>query len=251
MFENKYRLLQDEPEADGATSAPEVEAEATPEPTQETALNIPLDVIPEELRDRSAGEIKYLLNRMADSTASSAGQIKELQTQLQAVQTQVNEVPAEPDPDDEVTDEELMQNNPEKAILRIMGRNGMLDRFDAVEQRAGESITALVSQDYEDFGEHEETINTVLASANVARSRENIEAAYAMSVGMKEIDRRRHATKTRSSMVHTNASPDIEVNELPDLSGLEADIFSSSGMSRDDWETYKDDDSDMSVKVPT
>ena len=47
MFENKYRLLQDEPEADGATSAPEVEAEATPESTQETALNIPLDVIPE------------------------------------------------------------------------------------------------------------------------------------------------------------------------------------------------------------
>ena len=116
MFENKYRLLQHEPEADGATSAPEVEAEATPESTQETALNIPLDVIPEELRDRSAGEIKYLLNRMADSTASSAGQIRELQTQLQSVQEQVNEVPAEPDPDDDVSDEDRQLREWEKRL---------------------------------------------------------------------------------------------------------------------------------------
>ena len=72
-----------------------------------------------------------------------------------------------------------------------------------------------------------------------------------MSVGMKEIDRRRHATKTRSSMVQSTPSPDVEVNELPGLSGLEADIFASSGMSRDEWETYKDDDSDQGVNVPT
>ena len=249
MFENKYRLLQDEPLADGATSIPE--PEAIPEPTEETSLSVPLDVIPEELRDRSAGEIKYLLNRMADSTATSAGQIRQLQTQLNDVQTQVNEVPAEPDPDEDVTDEELMQSNPEKAILRIMDRNGMLSRFDAVEERVGDSVTALVAQDYDDFSEHEETINTVLANGNIARSRQNIEAAYAMSVGMKEIDRRKHVTKTRNSMVQSTPSPDIETNELPGLAGLEADIFASSGMSRDEWEVYKGDDSDMSVKVPT
>ena len=214
--------------------------------------SIPLDVIPEELRGKSEAEMKYLLSHMADSTATGATQIRALQDQLTGLQEQISSPPpAEPDPDDELSDEELISSNPEKAVLRIMERTGIVDRFTRVETEVVDTVVNQVARDFDDFQEHQDQIEAVLKQTGVPRTRNNVIGAYTMALGLAQIKKREEAKKTQSSLDPTPPKGSDEADDPKVLTGLAADIFDSSGMSREEWDKLSGDEEELGIKVPT
>jgi len=245
---NGYVLREDDPGNDGkgkGEDPPKKEEETPPTPVPNT---IPLEVLPEELRGKSQAEIKFMLERMADSTVSSSQQIRELREQLEAVRSRVEEKPPEPDPFAEVSDEELIVQNPSAAIKRVLEREGLLARFDGLAGTVQETIWDTVRTQIPDFGEHEDNIKAMLKQTGTPVTRQNVVSAYTMSVGMKALQERNR--KTRENINRVDPEPPKDDDKLPELSGLEADIFESSGMTRAQWEAYKDDSSLDTIKVP-
>lgn len=243
---NGYVLREDDPEEEGGGVDPP-EAPEAPEPI--APQTIPLDVLPEELRGRSQAEIKFMLERMADSTASSSAQIRELREQLESVRHKVEAPPPEPDPFEEVSDEELIVQNPTAAIKRVLEREGLLAKFDGLAGTVQQTVYESVKREIPDFAEHEETITQMLKQTNTPVTRQNLIGAYTMSVGMKTLQEKQRSSRKASTITRVDTETETK-EELPELSGLEADIFATSGMTRAQWEAYKDDSSLDTIKVP-
>ena len=240
---NQYVLREGELGDGGGQDPPEGDP---PEPEVAT---IPVSVLPADLQGKSEVELKFILDRMATSVVQGNDTTIELRNQLAALTEQVNAAPVEPDPNDEVSDEDLIVSDPTAAVMRILKREGMTDRFAAVESRTGEGMLLSVGRNIPDFDEYEDDVRTIMVNTGVPMDDANIRGSYAMAVGLRAIKVREESARAAASMTDP-PTPEIDTggDETP-LTGLEGEIFAASGMTRKEWDTNKSDDGPQ-VEVP-
>lgn len=223
--------------------------------TLESGDRLPRNVLPEDLRDRPENEVRFLLNRMAEGVRSKNEEVSELREQLAELRGRVEgsearREPQEPDPYDEMSDEELMIENPDQAVLRILRRNGLIEEFDNVQSRLDETEFTLVASKIDDFSEYEEDVREILKESGARPTRKNILGAYTMAVGQRALAERQKRARKSASMEESKPEEKEGKSSLPELTGLERDIFESSGMTREEWEEYRAD-KPIDVQVPT
>ncbi len=123
-----YPLQEKEPdpvggEGDPPKDPPPKEGDDKDPPKEPATIS--LDALPADLRDKPEAEVKFLLEHMITSLGSRNTQVEELQTQVAELRGAVNvKPPAEPDPDDEKSLEELMLEDSGKAIERYLTSKG-------------------------------------------------------------------------------------------------------------------------------
>lgn len=251
MRENRYLLREDDPGNEGnGKDPPAADPPKEDLPKEETPPTIPMSILPQDLQDKSEAEIKFILERMATGLVSSNESTRNLQEQLLALQDKVDNPPAPPEPDEfaEISDEDLIVTNPTAAITRILEREGLTKRFASLEERTGEGMLLSVGRSIADFDEYEDDVRTIMKSSNVPMDDVNIRGSYAMAVGLRAIADREKSERSAASLTPPPAG-EIEKTDLPALTGLEAEVFEASGMTRTDWGKYQADDSG-DVEVP-
>lgn len=221
-------------------------------PEKEEGKSIPIDVLPEDLQGRSPAEIKFLLGRMSESLVNSNATSKDLKERLAQLEESVKNPPKpkEPDPDDDISDEELIVKNPEKAISRILERKGVTKQFENLGSQVSEATFSLVGSKIPDFNEYEEDVRNILKSSKSPVDEAHILGALKMAVGDRFLaDKAKNARKS-GSLETPKDDESLGKPKFGELSGIEKEIFDASGLSREDYERYKTDEY-MEVKVPS
>ena len=120
-----------------------------------------------------------------------------------------------------------------------------------MEAQVGENAFSTVSSKVNNFDEHEDDIRTVLRQSGVAATVENITGALHMVVGRKALEDQGRASRAAATpQIPVEDPPTPSKGKLPELSGLEKEIFDSSDMSREEWHRYKNAET-FDIKVPT
>lgn len=212
---------------------------------------ISVDVLPEGLRDKSPAEIKFLLERMSEGVVTSNETAKELRQRLAQLEESVKNPPkpAEPDPDDEISDEELIVKDPDKAVMRILKKRGMVDQFAQMGSQVGETVLITVGAKIPGFDEYEQDVRKLLRESNSPIDEAHIKGALKMVIGDRVLEERAKNSRKAGSL-ETPKDDSDEKKKFSPLEGLEKDIFEASGMDRETYERLKTDDY-IPVKVPT
>lgn len=244
---NNYVLMEDDPTGGAGADPP---ADPTADPPEPPAVpTIPMSVLPEDLQGKSEAEVKFILERMATSVVTGNDTTRELRDQLQALTDQVNAAPPEVDEHEDVSDEDLIVTDPTAAVMRILKREGVTKRFADVEERTGEGMIMAVGRSIPDFDEYEDDVRAIMQSTGVPMDNANIRGSYTMAVGLRAIKDREEATRKAASMSDPPPPEIDDATTYPAMTGLEKEIFDSSGMSRKEWEGHKADDQ-IDVEVP-
>lgn len=213
---------------------------------------IPRDVLPEDFRDRPASEVKFLLRRLTEGVRDRNNEVQTLKEQLQEVQARL-ESPPEPDEPEEYRDlptEDLLVEDAEAAILRVLKKNGMIDAFQNHERRLDETEFEIVARSIDDFTEYEDDVRQILKESGTRPTRQNIMGAYTMAVGHRTLEERQRKSRENVSIEESKPKQDERQDDLPELTGLELEIFKASGMTREEWDQYQADKA-VDVEVPT
>jgi len=228
--------------------------ESDPPPEEEgveTPRTVPVDVLPEGLRDKSPAEVKFLLERMSEGVITSNETSKELRQRLAQLEENLRNPPkpVEPDPDDDIPDEELIVKDPDKAVMRILKKRGMVDQFAQMGSQVGETVLITVGAKIPGFDEYEQDVRKLLRESNSPIDEAHIKGALKMVIGDRVLEERAKNSRKAGSLETPKDDSDGEKKFSP-LEGLEKDIFEASNMDRETYERLKTDDY-IPVKVPT
>lgn len=240
-WNKQYRLQDDEPGDDGKAGG----AETPPSRT------IPADILPEEMRDMSEQEIRFFLSRTLSGVRSTNDENKELRQRLAALEGRVNSPPPppEPDPNEGKSITELMQEDPEAAIVQVAKKRGWLDGMATISSKADQALFSTVAGKLgSDFVEYEDEVRQVLRDANAPVTEDTIEKAYDMVIGKKTREARALAARKAQNPENAKPTPPEPGTKLPDETELERTIREAHGKSREDWEKNKSDD--FGIKLP-
>lgn len=220
-----------------------------PEPP--AVATIPLSALPEDLRDKSIPEIQFTLGRLI-STINTQGETNErLRQELEASRA-IPPEPPEPDPYEGKTTAEVFEDDPEAGVMKVLESRGLLRSVSGTQDQVGGLIVDQVAGVITDFSEYREDVESILAESGITGSeitKEKVLGAYTMAVGSKALsDKQKRIREAQNAENPTNDPPEGETI-LPELTGLEKEIFDSSGMTRERYEVMKSED--VGVKTPT
>ncbi|MGD9631354.1 MAG: hypothetical protein AB7V18_19115 [Pyrinomonadaceae bacterium] len=239
----KYRL-HDEGDAGGAGGDP-------PKPPPPPRA-IPVEILPEELRDRPDAEIQFLLGHMVNALGERNNEVDTLKDQIAELRGEVRtpKAPPAPDPDAEKSDEELILENVEKTLDRYLERKGYVKTVQGLGSEVGETMISLMSQEIDDFEEHEATIREILKRGKLPATRDNILGAYTMAVGEKHFaEKKKGGRGSKSIPPSAPPAPTPPVDE-PKLSTLETEVMRAHGITDPKvWAQYRDNP--PALKLPT
>lgn len=241
----KFSIYETPEEPDEELDDPIPEGGGGGEPTPIPGID--RTVLPEELRDLPEAEIKFHLGQMVSSLRRRNEDFNSLKDQLDELKRSTQK-PAEPPKPDKPL-EELILEDPEAAIETVLQKRGYVSRFSQLEDQVGESAFNVVASRVPGFSEYEEEVRKIIKDANAPKTVNHIMGALEMAVGRRTlVDKTREARKPHTPSIPKESAPK-KSSKLPELQGLEREIFEASGMSRDDWEKHKN--SDFEIEVPT
>lgn len=240
----KYRLLDNEGDDGGGGDPPK------PPPPPRA---VPVEILPEELRDRPDAEIQFLLGHMVSALGERNNEVDTLKEQIAELRGEVRgapKPPAAPDPDADKPLEELILEDTEKAIDRYLEKKGYIKAVAGLGSEVGETMLSLISQEIDDFAEHEDTIREILKRGKLPASRENIIGAYTMAVGEKHFTEKKKGGRKSGSIPPTAPPAPTPPAEEPKLSTLEQEVMRAHGITDPKvWATYRDNP--PALKLPT
>lgn len=216
-------------------------------PTPPQPRVIPEDVLPAELKGRSEQEIKFILSNLANSVRTQGEELRRLKGAQppsdgkdKGGKSKGEEKPVKPL-------EERILEDPRAAIQEVVEEmyGGVVTTLS--EGVSDSALHAMRSSD-PDFAEHEEDVLALLKEAGAPATKKNMELALNSVVGRKTRETKRLEAQARLNQ----DQPPVDKGAPPtpaELTGLEKEIFLSSGMSREEWDKYKKDE--FEVKVPT
>lgn len=240
---NRYRLMDEPPDPEGDGKGGEG-GEGDPPPP----ATIPLDVIPEEFRDRPASEIRFLLQHMASGIGRQNTEVEQLRARLSQLESKPPEPPP-PDPDDEKPLEELILEDPKKAMRRFLKEEGYLDEFSSFSTRLGEAEIQSLAKELPQFHEHEERVRELLKESRVNPTRSHVLAAYKISLGEKAMEEAAKSHRGSVTEPPSTPPPPPPPGGSQPLSDLEREVMRAHGVD-DEKEWARMRDQPLSVKVP-
>lgn len=213
-------------------------------PGTPTPRVVPEDVLPEQLRGRTPQEQKFILGQLAQTVQAQAARLKELEALPRGI---ARPVPVEEDEKPKKPIEERILEEPEAVIAEVVRKlyGPTVERLEGGVEEVVESTSA---REYDDWEDVKDDVNALLREAKAPKTKANINLAYETVIGRRTLQQRRQA---RAAVLN----PDIPIegapkSKLPELTGLEKEIFEASGMTREDWEKMADS-SNLEIKVPT
>jgi hypothetical protein len=216
------------------------------DPPKPEPARISADVLPEELKGLPEAEVKFHLTQLVSGLGNQQQQMQALKDELADLKTNPP-APAEPQ-EPERPLEEMILEDPEKAVMSVLEKTGLAGRFSRVEEQASESAFTIVFGRNPELSEYEQDVRHMMRESGVPGTVQNITGALQMVVGQK-------AMEGKGKDMRKAVKPDIPKDEppkpkdkLPDLTGLEKEIFDSSGMTREEWDKNKS--GDFQVEVP-
>ncbi len=233
----------DDPPKDppGGGDPPKDPPKDPPEPAK-----ISVDILPDDLKELPEAEIKFHLGQMVAGLRASSEKIGTLEGELRDAKGPPK--PKEPDKPDKPL-EELILDDPEAAVMVVLERAGLVDRFDRLERDIGESAFTTVAAKVPGFEEHEDAVRIILKESKVLSTPENIMGALQMAVGRKALEAEEREARKKLGTVIPKEPPDKDVVVHPKMSGLEKEIFDASGMTEDVW--FENKAGGFDIKVPT
>jgi hypothetical protein len=225
--------------------------EGDPPPAEPGTIS--LEALPEDLRNRPEAEVKFLLEHMINTLGSRNNEVENLQTQISELRGAVSvQPPAEPDPDDNKPLEELILEDPAKAIDRHLASRGYVSAVGDLSDRVGEAEFSMVAGQVEDFADHEAQIRQLLKDGKLPATRQNIMGAYTMALGTKVLETRaRDVRGTSGTIPPSNAPPPDPAVDTPVMSELENEVARAQGMSAEEFTKYRDSVGLDELKLPT
>lgn len=213
-------------------------------------MSISAEVLPEDLRGLPEAEIKFHLGRMVDGLRKNNETVRSLQEQLEQFKRAPKEEQKEPPKPKKPLDEMILED-PEAAIMDVLEKAGLVDRFARVEKQVGDSVFSFVASKIPDFDEYEDDVREILDKGNLPKTQENVLGALEMVIGRRILEEKaRGSRKKQNTHIPKDDSETKKTKgKLPELHGLEKEIFSSSGMTREEWERHKKGGYD--IEVPT
>jgi len=206
------------------------------------------NVLPEDLRNLPEAEIKFHLNQMVSGFRNQHSQVETLKQELDRLSSEVAKAPKEPPKPIRPLEEEIL-DDPESAIMRVLENKGYIQRFNRIEEDAGESSYALVASKIPGFDEYEKDVREIIKASGVPKTVAHIMGALEMAVGRRTLTEKTRETRKAHSPSVPKEDLSVKKSKLPELIGLEKEIFESSGMSREEWNKHKN--SDFNIEVPT
>jgi hypothetical protein len=116
----------------------------------------------------------------------------------------------------------------------------------------GETTFAMMSQELDDFDEHEDAIKNILKVGKLAPTRKNILGAYTMALGQKQLaEKQRTGRRGTGSIPPSNAPPPPDPNkDEPKLSTLEQEVMRAHGISDPKvWASYRDNPPELKLRT--
>lgn len=215
---------------------------------------IPLDVLPEELRDRPHAEQKFILEHMVQSLATRNREVSDLKEQIAELRGAVSaqpKTPAEPDPHEGKTITELMLEDSEAALDKYMEARGYVNAFNTLSGRVDSAELSMVRAEIDDFDEYEDDVKQLLKEGKLAPTRENVRGAYTMAVGNRVLEKKARERRAAGGTVPPSSPPPPDPEkDAPQLSQLETEIAAAHGMSAEEWIESKKD-APLALKLPT
>ncbi len=215
---------------------------------------IPVDVLPEELRDKPEAEQRFILSHMVKALGQRNAQVDDLKEQIAELRGAVSnrpEPPKEPDPNEGKPLEELILEDADAALESWMKRKGLDRAFDNLEGRIGETEFTIIASQIDDFEEYEDDVRALLKKSGAPATRQNILGAYKMALGDRALMERQRTGRKNSGSVPPSPPepPKGGEEEEPQISSLEQEIARAHGMTPEEWVESRD--KDMELKLPT
>jgi len=249
----RFSLKESDPPG---TAEPEVKVEGDPpeeggkgDPPKE--LSIPLSALPPEFKDKSLPEIQFMIGRMAGALTNQ-GEINRSLTQELADLKATPPEPPEPDPYEGKTFDEVFAEDPKAGVMRVLKETGMIDRFNNTVGTVGDMLVDQVAGTIDGFAPYTEEVKEILKSSGVvgdAVTKDLIVGAYSMAVGTRQLEAEAKKKRELGNPEIPTSDPPEGEEELPELTGLEKEIFEGLGMKRERYEAMKS--RDIEIKVPT
>jgi len=219
---------------------------------------LPIDALPEQLRGLPLNQIKYLLTNMVSATQNTAKENRELKQKLEELsksspkgKTSRREPDEEGDDSDEKPLEELILENPEEAISRVIEKRFGKD-ISQFREGFGESVMHSVRAEIPDFREHEDAVREILVESRTPMTRENVMGAYLMALGQQQFTSRRQAMLEAEKMEKGRSDAD-DTKPKRTLSSLQKEVARGLGMSEDEYINEQDkwEAGTFDVRIPT
>ena len=220
-------------------------------PDPPAVATIPLSALPEDLRDKSIPEIQFTLGRLISTINTQGETNKRLRQELEASKALPPE-PPEPDPYEGKTTAEVFEDDPEAGVMRVLEKKGLLSSVSGTMDQVGGLIVDQVAGAIADFGEYREDVESILTESGITGAgitKEKVLGAYTMAVGSKALADKQKRSRELANPENPTSDPPEGETVLPELTGLEKEIFESSGMTRERYEVMKSED--VEVKTPT
>ena len=243
VYESDPPKSGDDPPEDppGGGDPPKDPPKDPPEP-----VKISADILPEDLKGLPEAEIKFHLTQMVSALSASSEKIGTLERELRAVQAPPKkEEPKEPDK----PLEEMILEDPEAAVMVVLERAGLVDRFSRLESQVGESAFTIIAAKVPNFAEYEDSVRAILKESKVLSTPENIMGALQMSIGRKALENEEREARKKLNTVIPKDTPPEDPTDHPAMTALEKEIFGASDMTEDEW--FKNKAGGFDIKVPT
>ncbi len=255
---NRYPLQEEAPEGGGGGDPPKDPPKDPPADPPEDPPKV-LDALarenlPEDLRDRPDAEIKFLLEHMVSTLGTRNDEVDGLRTELAELRGEVkaNQPPAEPDPDDDKTLEELMLEDSGKAIDRYMKEKGYVSVVGELSGRVDEAEFSMIAGRVEGFDEHKDAVRKMLTEGKLPFTEMNIMGAYKMILGENLLAEKARGDRTNSgSIPPSNSPPPDPDKDKVVISSLEHEVAVAHKMSDEEWVKNRDLHLDEELKLPT
>ena len=250
MLYNGYVLREKDPEGGTGGDPPkDPPKEPAKDPTKEPdpVATIPVSALPEELRDKSEAEIQFTLGRMISSITSQNETNRELRDRLEKALEKPEPEP-EPDPNEGKSISELFEEGDhEAAIEAYLKKKGYVEAVGATLSKVASIEYQGVRREIADFDEYKEDIDGMLKGRNDVTA-DVVKGAYTMARGSAIIAAEEKSRRALMSAEKVEGDPPEGVEKLPELEGLEKEMFEASGMERGRWDEMKGDE--VEIKVP-
>jgi len=231
------------PEGDKPPKEGEGEGDKPPE-------TLPLDVLPEDLRNRPAAEVKLVLDHMVTSLTRANETNEELKAKLTRLEEP--EKPPVEDPHKDKSDEELMLEDADAAVVRVLQRRGMLDQFGSMQGSVGGLVFDAVAATLPGFAEHKDEVQKILTESKITNpTKEQVTGAFSMAVGNKAIE-----DLIRTQRAAENITPAAKPDDPPQAgkyvkTPLDEEIRKASDLSEEEYYVTHKPDADFDLEVPT
>jgi len=209
---------------------------------------VPEDALPEFLRGRSPDEVRQAISQAFDGAKEANTELRNLKGELDQIKQHLNQPKAEePDPKDDKPLDELLYENPEEAIDRVV-RKRYGHRFAGLEDQVGTTVLATLRNELPDFAEVEDDVDDLLKRSGAPRTRANIVGAYKMALGERAMAERAQASR-KAAAPERPKPPKDEGKKKPKISSLESEIAERLGLTKEEYIDSRDNP--MDIKVPT